>query len=159
MKKLIIMFGGVAMFFLISCNNDISTKNKEESTIEKATILPKNLAITDLNIDGMVCEGCQHLIQDEVSKINGVASCKVSLKDKKAHIEYDKTKLTDDDLIKSISNLEDGQYKASKGDGKEYKSATETEKESNNTTEESTVQTGLKSFEIPNLFTLLLDQL
>jgi len=156
MNKVKLILGLLFFSALISCSNNKEKKDNdsdENSTAEKSVIAPENMASADLNIEGMVCEGCQHTIQDEISKITGVGSCEVSLKEKVAHINYDKTKLSDDDLIKAIGSIEDGTYKASKEKVNEN-----TNENSTNSSEQTSAQVSLKSFEIPNLFTLIMNQ-
>lgn len=54
------------------------------------------------NIEGMHCGACSTGIELFLSNTEGVKSVKVSLEAKKGEVEYDETKLTDADVIKTI---------------------------------------------------------
>lgn len=72
----------------------------------------KEIVSVNYAVEGMVCSlGCAKTIQKEVAAIEGVSSCDVSFEDKKAHIEFDKSQLSEKEIIAIIEGVADGQYK------------------------------------------------
>lgn len=72
----------------------------------------KEIVSVNYMVDGMICSlGCAKTIQKEVAAIKGVSSCDVSFEDKKAHIEFDKSQLSEKEIIAVIEGVADGQYK------------------------------------------------
>jgi copper chaperone CopZ len=130
---------------------------------EKTEIKAENIVVADFAIEGMVCAmGCAKTIEEEVLGMNGVAASLVDYETGKAHFEYDKTQLTEKDIIAKIEGLADGQYKV--GEWKEEVENTgnaeqNSSEKSNVTTEDkSKVSVKLPSFQIPNLFTFLVNR-
>ena len=130
---------------------------------EKTEIKAENIVVADFAIEGMVCAmGCAKTIEEEIGALSGVAVSTVDFETGKAHFEYDKTQLTEKDIIAKIEGLADGQYKV--GEWKEEVESTgnaeqDTKEESNVTTEDkSKVSVKLPSFQIPNLFTFLVNR-
>ena len=141
--------------------------NNEEKTEEHEGYVPveinmENLTVVDYGIEGMVCAmGCAATIQEEVISIPGVAVSEVDYEATKAHFEFDAAIVTEDEIIAKIESVADGQYKV-----KEWVEPTneeaeeEQEVEEGNSAEEDTeIEVSLPSFEIPNLFTFILDQI
>lgn len=130
---------------------------------EKTEIKAENIVVADFAIEGMVCAmGCAKTIEDEIGVLSGIAVSTIDFETGKAHFEYDKTQLTEKDIIAKIESLADGQYKV--GEWKEEVESTgnteqDTKEESNVTTEDkSKVSVKLPSFQIPNLFTFLVNR-
>lgn len=59
----------------------------------------------DLNIEGMHCGSCAVGIQMIVSGMDGVKSAEVSYEGKKGTFEFDSSKATKEQIIKSIEDL------------------------------------------------------
>jgi copper chaperone CopZ len=154
-----------AFLFVIIMTPSCGGNEKAESDEVAIEIAEENLITADYSVEGMVCAmGCAATIQKELMGVDGVADCEVDFDSGKAHVEFDKSKLSEDDIISTIESLSDGQYKV--GEWTEKIDAEETApKESSNedlgndNKEESTVEVSLPSFEIPNLLTLLIDQI
>ena len=157
-KKIQILATGIMIssVFLLSCGGNENNNSDGASTEIKA----ENVVTADYSVDGMVCAvGCAATIQNEVSAMNGVALCEVDFDSHKAHIEFDKTQLSEEDIISKIETLADGQYKVNKWVQKNNNEATESNGEESDGSEEPITKISLPTFEIPNLFTLLMDQL
>lgn len=134
-----------------------------EQPAEKTEIKAENIVVADFAIEGMVCAmGCAKTIEDEIGTLSGIAVSTVDFESGKAHFEYDKTQLTEKDIIAKIEGLADGQYKVSewKGEVESTDNAEQnTSEESNATTKDkSKVSVKLPSIQIPNLFTFLINQ-
>lgn len=146
-----------AFSLLMACSSNT------EPTAEKTEIKAENVVVADFAIDGMVCAmGCAKTIEDEVLGMNGVAASSVDYESGKAHFEYDKTQLTEAELIAKIESLADGQYHVKPWTEPTEESVTEisTEESSNTSTEEDKAKVKVKipNFQIPNLFTFLINQ-
>lgn len=137
----------------------VSACTSVDTSSEKTEIKAENIVVADFAIEGMVCAmGCAKTIEDEIGALNGVAVSTIDYESGKAHFEYDKTQLTEKELIAKIENLADSQYKVS--EWKEEAESTENvDQETSGTVEEKTkVKVALPSFQIPNLFTFLINQ-
>lgn len=95
--------GCLLAFFLVltfSCQKSNETKQTEP-------------IITEVNIpvQGMTCGSCEHHIETEVIRKDGVVEIKADHVKAFAHVKYDSAKISLDDLVAAIN--ETG-YKASK---------------------------------------------
>lgn len=145
----------------------MACSSNTEPNAEKTEIKTENVVVADFSIEGMVCAmGCAKTIEDEVLGMNGVAVSSVDYESGKAHFEYDKTQLTEAELITKIESLADGQYKVKPWTEPTEEPVTE-ETATESTTEESTsteeedkakLKVKIPSFQIPNLFTFLINQ-
>ena len=59
----------------------------------------------DLHIEGMHCGSCAIGIQMLTSQMDGVKSAEVSYDGKKGTFEFDSSKVTKDQIVKSIAEL------------------------------------------------------
>ena len=92
----------IALFlvFVFSCQKATETKQSEP-------------IITEINIpvQGMTCGSCEHHIETEVKEKDGIVEIKADHKKAFAHVKYDSSKISLDELVTAIN--ETG-YKASK---------------------------------------------
>jgi len=100
-SKLVV--GGMLMLYLVfafSCQK--STETKQVKPI-----------ITKVNIpvQGMMCGSCEYHIETEVKRHDGVIEIKADREKAMAHVKYDSSKISLDELVAAIN--ETG-YKASK---------------------------------------------
>ena len=114
-------------------------------------------------LEGMVCAmGCAKTIQDKLTEMNGVAECNVDFEAGKAHVAFDKTQLSENEIIALIEGMADGQYKVGPWEESNEEEVEEMEIEESDSGEESEstiTEVSLPDFEIPNLFSLLFNQL
>jgi len=135
--------------FIIGCNN--SEQEGTKNNTEKTVVAPENLVVVDYAIEGMVCAmGCAKTIQDEVADMAGVVACSVDFEEGKAHIEFDKSQLTEEDLITKIESIADGQYKVTVWEEEDIEEDSTLE-EGNSKNEKSAIKVMLPSFHLPNL--------
>jgi len=133
-------------------HNDENTTTTELSAGETQTV--------DYAVEGMVCAmGCAATIQKEVADIDGVTISEVNYEDEKAHFEFDPSKTTEAAIKAKIATIADGQYVLSSWQEKEEVTEEAINEEEVAEEEESMVQVSLPSFKVPNLFSLLLNQL
>lgn len=92
-----------------------NNENNIENTEVASTILPENIEEVDFKIDGMTCEmGCAKTIEYKVANTKGVDSVFVDFETNLAHISFDKTQQTKEELKNKIESLVDGNtYKVS----------------------------------------------
>ncbi len=146
----------ITVFSVILACNSVTENN--QANAEPKKIKAENIVVADFAIEGMVCAmGCAKTIEDEIAGMTGVASSSVNFETTKAHFEYDKTQLTEKEIITKIEGIADGQYKVSPW--KEQVEPQKTDTESTNSNDDkSKVSVELPSFQIPNLFTFLINQ-
>lgn len=133
--------------------------NEEEAVVEVST---ENLTIADYAIDGMVCAmGCAATIEKDVVGMAGVVVSDVDYEIGKAHFEFDAAIITEKEIIAKIESIANGQYKVGEWieDNNTENDAETGEDEESGETKETITEVSLPSFEIPNLFTLLMDQI
>ena len=64
-----------------------------------------------LKVDGMVCEvGCAKYIEKQVSKIAGVSNCTVNFEDGIAEVEFSSDLTGQEEIVGTITGINDGQY-------------------------------------------------
>ena len=137
----------------VACSG--SVENEEAQAVE---ISAENVVVADYEVEGMVCAmGCAKTIQDEVGAMTGVTVSNVDFESGKAHFEYDKTQISEADLKAKIGSIADGQYKVGEWTEEEMIETGD----DNEGTEEivGNVEVALPSFEMPNLFTYLFQNL
>lgn len=123
MKKY--LFTGVLISLIASCStstDQVSTSEKNESTekIEEKdliAVIPNRKLTTE--IDGMTCVmGCGGSIRKELLSTGAVSRCSFDFKgiDKtsSAMIEFDKDKISADEITAIIKKLNDGQFSLGK---------------------------------------------
>ena len=140
---------------IISACESSTEQNKTAST----EVLIENVIVADYAIEGMVCAmGCAATIEKDVLGMTGIVVSEVDYEAGKAHFEFDESIVSEKEIISKIESIADGQYKV--GEWVEHTNTTSVDAEDvaeNN--EETITEVSLPSFEIPNLFTLLLDQI
>lgn len=153
---------GILVVSVFSLSTIIGCSNAEQENTEKITVAPENLLVVDYAVEGMVCAmGCAKTIQDEVADMSGVVKCSVDFETGKAHIEFDKTQVTEEAIITKIESIADGQYKVSKWEEKEIieEEAPAVEEEGNSENGEPMIEVAIPSIQIPNLFTFLIERI
>ena len=61
--------------------------------------------IADIGIRGMTCSMCTRSVETALSAMNGVSSANVSLALNSAHVEFDSSKTTYDDIVETIEDI------------------------------------------------------
>jgi len=133
--------------------------NEENASVEAAA---GEIISVDYAIEGMVCAmGCAATIEKEIVGMAGVVVSDVDYEAGKAHFEFDESIVSEKEIIAKIESIADGQYKVGEWVEKDNteEAAPAEEAEGSEGEEESIVEVSLPSFEIPNLFTLLMDQI
>ena len=76
-----------------------------DKPVEKPPLNEAAVVSVELRVEGMVCEGCQETISEEVSKLTGVKSCTASHEAKNATISYDPGQTSPGKLAEAITKL------------------------------------------------------
>lgn len=146
---------------VVACGGN---ENHESENSAATELVAGETQTVEYAVEGMVCAmGCAATIEKEVADMDGVVVSDVDYEAEKAHFEFDPAITSEEEIKAKIATLADGQYILSTWEEKEVETTEdaieETTEEEIVEKEESMVQVSLPSFEIPNLFTLLLNQL
>ena len=143
---------------VVACGGNDS--HNEEST-STTVVASGEVQQVEYAVEGMVCAmGCAATIEKDVADIDGVIVSDVNYEYEKAHFEFDPAITSEKEIMAKIATIADGQYKLSKWvEKEEIKEEITIDEEETKVEDESLVKVSLPSFEIPNLFTLLLNQL
>ncbi|MDF0706273.1 mercuric transport protein MerTP [Flagellimonas okinawensis] len=63
-----------------------------------------NMVDITFTVEGMTCSGCENHIENEVNKLDGIVSVKASYEKSNTTVKYDRTKVTEQRIIKAINN-------------------------------------------------------
>lgn len=144
--------------FFTACNNASENNEEEATTSEKSVIDESKVLAVDYKIDGMTCKmGCAKTIEKTVAGLNGVVASSVDFDAEKGHFEFDASIISEKEIITAIEKVAD-QYKVE--EWKEEKDATEENAPSETKSKDKSVtNVKMPTFEIPNIFELLINQL
>jgi len=147
MKKLLSLILILISIISMNCSNP----QVEQVTGLKAD---KQLAI---KVDGMVCAmGCARYIEKKVANMNGVSNCTVNFEEGTASIEFSSEITAQEDIIETITGINEGQYKVTDEKLSNIKSNSSNSPTSN--TEELDNETEV-SFHFPELATYFLSHI
>lgn len=95
---------------LLLANCADNNQKKQEKIIQKEiNISDENKQEVSFVVEGMTCQaGCANNIKKHLENTDGVLWAKVDKESKSAVIQYDKTKLSETDLISVIEKVGDG---------------------------------------------------
>lgn len=95
MKKILFI---LSFAFLISCQENKTSKIVEPEIIEASVA-----------IGGMTCQiGCANLIESKMIKTEGVTAVQVVFEDSIGTIQFDKNKISEEQLVDIIENIAGG---------------------------------------------------
>ncbi|WP_445738051.1 mercuric transport protein MerTP [Mariniflexile sp.] len=75
-----------------------NTTNKEVVVVSEA-----NVETLNFDIEGMTCNGCAAHVENEVNKLSGIISVTASYDNENATVTFDKSKTTEEDIVKAIN--------------------------------------------------------
>jgi len=103
----------LASLFFVACSSADSTNKESKKEEKKVAVLAENKSAVKMEIDGMVCAmGCAKYIEDKVADLDGILSSKVDFEAGFADFEFDRSAMTAEEIQTFISEIHDGQYKA-----------------------------------------------
>lgn len=119
MKFINFLFITAITVFSVSCKDNKTEKeitDSEENVIDAVqtevdnTDVEKRYTTAEFVIEGMLSEtGCAETIQKNIENLEGVKSANVDFQTKRASVEYDKEKLSLDDLVITVTTSGDGE--------------------------------------------------
>ncbi|HEY9083462.1 MAG TPA: heavy metal-associated domain-containing protein [Vicingaceae bacterium] len=147
-----------SLSFFAACNNPSENNEQETTASEKSVIDASKVLAVDYKIDGMTCKmGCAKTIEKTVAGLNGVVLSTVDFDAEKGHFEFDASIISEKEIITAIESVAD-QYKV-----EEWKEEKDTSKENapsaTKSEDKSVTNVKMPTFEIPNIFELLINQL
>lgn len=75
-----------------------------QPTKEIIYVQQDNMVDITFAVEGMTCSGCENHIESEVNKLDGIVSVKASYEKSNTTVKYDRTKVTEQRIIKAINN-------------------------------------------------------
>ncbi|MFT6921460.1 MAG: hypothetical protein ACJA1C_000454 [Crocinitomicaceae bacterium] len=140
---------------------DDKNKDNMDKLAEVKVVVEPNRVLT-IELDGMVCSmGCGGSIRKELNATGAIADCDFDFEDERttdvATIQFDKNKITADEIVKIVSEMNDGQFSIGKTASEEFIAAPTVKED--NTSSRRTSDAKIKvvsstSFRMPNIFDL-----
>lgn len=90
---------------LLACGEPAASAASAAQPTTSLAATPSVTTKLTLQVDGMVCEGCEGAIRDAVTALPGVTSCLASHTEKQAVIEYDPAAVQPAKLAEVIAAL------------------------------------------------------
>jgi copper chaperone CopZ len=161
MKKIVILFSAVVMILTACSGGGHQDNGVHSGAAAEAVITHKEMTgdvartVANLTIEGMTCSaGCGGKIQQDLRAMNGVTSTALDFaEDRPANIvtvEFDPSKLNEQQLISCVHNIADGQYHVKSLEVVNYKSDGTTEGAAGGGSEMNSDQLG-RAFQVLNL--------
>ncbi|XP_036432821.1 copper-transporting ATPase 1 [Colossoma macropomum] len=97
---------------LLNASHQTSPSSPEERATEQPTDTTTTTTTTSMDITGMHCNSCVVNIQDNIGKLPGVSSVRVSLEKGQAVVQHNPNLVTVTQLQKAIEALPPGKFKA-----------------------------------------------
>lgn len=158
MKNFMFIFATALVF--TACTNDtkVAENTAPEVKVEEKIAVNANRVLT-MEVEGMVCKmGCGGSIRKGLKGTNGVSDVKFDFEEERAidiaTISFDKNIVTLDEMIKIVSEMNDGQFKVGETSSKDLHEVSTNEESKESSTEESVIEVSSTSVEIPNLLDL-----
>jgi copper chaperone CopZ len=158
MKKIVFVL--TTGILLSACSSEKQEQRVEKTNIETAKLEVNPNQLLTMEIDGMVCQmGCGGSIRKGLKETNGVASVEFEFEEERktnvAKIAYDKSIVSSEDLIKIVSNLNEGQFLVGTISFEDMATPTKATKTSSlRNSEEPKVEVSSSYVKLPNLLDL-----
>jgi copper chaperone CopZ len=116
MKKVSVLFVGLAFTVLSCSNHNVGNENAAEATVTHKELSSEvNRTVANLTIEGMTCSaGCGGKIQQDLRALKGVNSTDLDFADARpaniVSVEFDPNQLNEQQLIQCVNGIGDGQY-------------------------------------------------
>ncbi|NRA13135.1 MAG: heavy-metal-associated domain-containing protein [Crocinitomicaceae bacterium] len=145
-------------------DDQAKTEKKQEKKKEKEVIkiaVEANRVLT-MDLDGMVCSmGCGGSIRKGLNATGAVADCDFDFENDRvtnvATIQFDKDKITADEIVKIVSEINDGQFAVGKTSSEEFVSESKVNEVGTSSSRPSHAKIKVlsnTSFRVPNIFDL-----
>ena len=146
---------------LSACSNDVKLVKNLTNELEKESGIAEITAnrILTMEVEGMVCKmGCGGSIRKGLMAANGISEVKFDFEDDRisniAVISFDKSSITADEMIKIVTELNDGQFNVGSVSSEASFETKTIETGTAESSEESIIEVSLSHIEMPNLLDL-----
>lgn len=134
----------------------------EKNDVAEVKIVVESNRILTMELDGMVCSmGCGGSIRKELNATGAIADCDFDFEDERttdiATIQFDKNKITADEIVKIISEMNDGQFSVGDTFSEEFVTASRVKEKITSSHSPSDAKIKVvsgASFRVPNIFDL-----
>ena len=112
MKAIISLFFLTVLIVMFGCGSSETEIERAIELIKTEKIISGDIAksVANIGIDGMTCSvGCAKRIEVNLAKLEGIKSASVVFEDKVAKVEFDDSKISEENMIEIIEEL--GDYK------------------------------------------------
>lgn len=153
------LYGFAFIAIVSACSTGVNKDLAQTESNNMETVIVPNRLLT-MEIDGMVCEmGSGESIRKALNKLEGVSSVEFDFEDERAtnraKISFDKNQISVDEMVKAITDIQDGQFKIGKTSSEEFHAMCTDDHNSGATSENSSVEVSSNNVEIPNFLDLL----
>ncbi|MCH2228987.1 MAG: hypothetical protein MK105_01490 [Crocinitomicaceae bacterium] len=158
MKNFMFVFAVAIVFTACSDKNKVVESSTTEVNVEKKIPVNANRLLT-MEVEGMVCKmGCGGSIRKSLNATHGVAEVKFDFEEDRvidvATISFDKNIVTVDEMIKIVSEMNDGQFRVGEISSKDLHEVITNENSEMTSAEEPMIEVSSSRVEIPNLLDL-----
>lgn len=150
-----------SLIILGACSSEPEVKHlrtEHISTQKKLAVVPNH--ILTMEVEGMTCEmGCGGSIRKELKATGGVSRVEFDFvegrKVQSARISFDDKKVTQKEMVKIVTTMNDKQFKVGKSSTENIEQSMHSCTESTPDCEEHNVEISESEFAIPNLIDIL----
>ncbi len=158
MKNFMFVFAVALVFTACSDENKVAESSTTEVNVEQKIAVNANRVLT-MEVEGMVCKmGCGGSIRKGLNATDGVAEVKFDFEEDRAidvaTISFDKNIVTVDEMIKIVSEMNDGQFRVGEISSKDLHEVLTNENSEMTSAEEPMIEVSSSRVEIPNLLDL-----
>jgi len=115
MKRILYFFGLITVVLVAACRGgegeDGAQENDEQTAfavVETVIEGDENKTLAHIGIEGMTCAmGCAKVIESTLRGTDGVASVEVVFEEEMANIEYDPNRISEKELMATITGVSD----------------------------------------------------
>lgn len=150
-----------SLIILGACSSEPTVKHlrtERVSTEKKVSVIPNH--VLTMEVEGMTCEmGCGGSIRKELKATGGVSRVEFDFvegrKIQSARISYDDKKVSQKEMVKIVSTMNDKQFKVGKSSTENLDQSLNSCNEATPDCEEHNVEISESEFAIPNLIDIL----
>lgn len=158
MRNLLYVVPVALILFGCSAKADKVIVSEEVPAVEEAVVHANQLL--SMEVDGMVCQmGCGGSIRKALKGTGAVSNIEFDFEDERATnvatISFDKNKVTQDELVKLVSDLNDGQFTVGEVSSEALSKEIVHEDHDHSSAETHEVEMSSSNFQMPNLLDLL----
>ncbi len=161
MKKSLLLIGAIAFIGLTSCGGEDATNDESTAVATEVVEITgsESKTLANLSINGMVCEmNCVSSVKTTLADLDGVNDLEIDFDPARetdvAVVNFDPSKVSEQDMVKAIQALYDGQYEVTNVKIEKYVVGEETSEAEEDSEATTTTETGVNTevnYEFPNI--------